>query len=41
MKGNTNQFSSSETRNQKAAKRFFKKALRPFHVLKLLVITDR
>ncbi|EEM13459.1 Transposase [Bacillus pseudomycoides DSM 12442] len=40
MKGNTIDFFLSKTRNQKAAKRFFKKALRPFHVLKLLVITD-
>ncbi|OCA85344.1 hypothetical protein A8F95_11805 [Bacillus wudalianchiensis] len=29
---------SSKTRNSKAAKRFFKKALRPFLVLTLLVI---
>ena len=38
-KGNTIDFCLSKTRNQKAAKRFFKKALRSFHVSKTRVIT--
>lgn len=38
-KGSTIDFSLSKTRNQKAAKRFFKKALRSFHVSKPRVIT--
>ena len=37
--GNTIDFCLSKTRNQKAAKRFFKKALRSFHVSKPRVIT--
>jgi transposase, IS6 family len=37
--GNTIDFCLSKTRDQKAAKRFFKKALRSFHVSKLRVIT--
>ena len=37
--GNTIDFYLSKTRNQKAAKRFFKKALRSFHVSKPRVIT--
>ncbi len=38
-KGNTIDFCLSKTRDQKAAKRFFKKALRSFHVSKPRVIT--
>ena len=38
-KGNTIDFYLSKTRDQKAAKRFFKKALRSFHVSKPRVIT--
>ncbi|MGG3674876.1 IS6 family transposase, partial [Bacillus nitratireducens] len=38
-KGNTIDFYLSKTRNHKAAKRFFKKALRSFHVSKPRVIT--
>ncbi|HDT6579646.1 TPA: IS6 family transposase [Bacillus cereus] len=38
-KGNTIDFSLNKTRGQKAAKRFFKKALRSFHVSKPRVIT--
>ncbi|MGZ9652990.1 IS6 family transposase [Bacillus cereus] len=38
-KGSTIDFFLSKTRNQKAAKRFFKKALRSFHVSKPRVIT--
>ncbi|WP_243526965.1 IS6 family transposase [Bacillus pseudomycoides] len=38
-KGNTIDFYLSKTRDHKAAKRFFKKALRSFHVSKLRVIT--
>ncbi|MGE7635582.1 IS6 family transposase [Bacillus paramycoides] len=38
-KGNTIDFYLSKTRDQKAAKRFFKKALRSFHVSKPSVIT--
>ncbi len=38
-KGNTIDFYLSKTRDQKAAKRFFKKALRSFHASKLRVIT--
>ena len=38
-KGNTIDFCLSKTRNQKDAKRFFKKALRSFHVSKPRVIT--
>ncbi|AKR13151.1 transposase (plasmid) [Bacillus thuringiensis] len=38
-KGNTIDFCLSKTRDQKAAKRFFKKALRSFHVSKQRVIT--
>ncbi|MED1436854.1 IS6 family transposase, partial [Bacillus mycoides] len=38
-KGNTIDFSLNKTRDQKAAKRFFKKALRSFHVSKPRVIT--
>ena len=38
-KGNTIDFYLSETRDKKAAKRFFKKALRSFHVCKPRVIT--
>ena len=37
--GNTIDFYLSKTRDQKAAKRFFKKALRSFHVSKPRVIT--
>ncbi|MCM3068653.1 DDE-type integrase/transposase/recombinase, partial [Priestia flexa] len=37
--GNTIDFYLSQTRNHKAAKRFFKKALRSFHVSKPRVIT--
>jgi transposase, IS6 family len=37
--GNTIDFYLSKTRNHKAAKRFFKKALRSFHVSKPRVIT--
>ena len=37
--GNTIDFCLSKTRDQKAAKRFFKKALRSFHVSKPRVIT--
>ena len=37
--GNTIDFSLSKTRDKKAAKRFFKKALRSFHVSKPRVIT--
>ncbi|PEE38190.1 IS6 family transposase, partial [Bacillus pseudomycoides] len=38
-KGSTIDFCLSKTRDQKAAKRFFKKALRSFHVSKPRVIT--
>jgi transposase, IS6 family len=38
-KGNTIDFYLSKTRNNKAAKRFFKKALRSFHVSKPRVMT--
>ncbi|MCX2829197.1 IS6 family transposase [Bacillus pseudomycoides] len=38
-KGNTIDFYLSKTRDHKAAKRFFKKALRSFHVSKTRVIT--
>ncbi|EJS45803.1 hypothetical protein ICG_05794 [Bacillus cereus BAG1X1-3] len=38
-KGNTIDFFLNKTRDQKAAKRFFKKAMRPFHVSKPRVIT--
>ncbi|SCC02667.1 Transposase [Bacillus mycoides] len=38
-KGNTIDFFLSKTRDQKAAKRFFKKALWSFHVSKPRVIT--
>ncbi|MGH0934093.1 IS6 family transposase [Bacillus mycoides] len=38
-KGNTIDFFLNKTRDQKAAKRFFKKALRSFHVSKPRVIT--
>ncbi len=38
-KGNTIDFYLSKTRDQKAAKRFFKKALQSFHVSKPRVIT--
>ncbi len=38
-KGSTIDFFLSKTRNQKAAKRFFKKALRSFHISKPGVIT--
>ncbi|MDM5155029.1 IS6 family transposase [Bacillus sp. DX1.1] len=38
-KGNTIDFRLSKTRDQKAAKRFFKKALRSFHVSQPRVIT--
>ncbi|PEK87159.1 IS6 family transposase [Bacillus mycoides] len=38
-KGSTIDFFLNKTRGQKAAKRFFKKALRSFHVSKPLVIT--
>jgi transposase-like protein len=38
-KGSTIDFYLSKTRDQKAAKRFFKKALRSFHVSKPRVIT--
>lgn len=38
-KGSTIDFFPSKTRNQKTAKRFFKKALRSFHVSKPRVIT--
>jgi len=38
-KGNTIDFFLNKTRGQKAAKRFFKKALRSFHVSKPRVIT--
>jgi transposase-like protein len=38
-KGNTIDFCLSKTRDQKAAKRFFKKALRSFHVSNPRVIT--
>lgn len=38
-KGNTIDFCLSKTRNQKATKHFFKKALRSFHVSKPRVIT--
>jgi transposase-like protein len=38
-KGNTIDFCLSKTRDQKAAKRFFKKALRSFHVSQPRVIT--
>ncbi|RFT67906.1 DDE domain-containing protein [Bacillus clarus] len=38
-KGNTIDFFLSKRKKQKAAKRFFKKALRPFHVSKPRVIT--
>jgi len=38
-KGNTIDFYLSESRDKRAAKRFFKKALRSFHVSKPLVIT--
>ncbi|MEK0224479.1 IS6 family transposase [Bacillus proteolyticus] len=38
-KGNTIDFYLSKTRDHRAAKRFFKKALQPFHVSKLRVIT--
>ncbi|PEZ06888.1 IS6 family transposase [Bacillus sp. AFS018417] len=38
-KGNTIEFYLSQTRDHKAAKRFFKKALRSFHVSKPRVIT--
>lgn len=37
--GNTIDFYLSKSRNHKAAKRFFKKALRPFHTSKPRVIT--
>ncbi len=37
--GNTIDFYLSKSRNRKAAKRFFKKALRSFHVSKPRVIT--
>lgn len=36
---NTIDFYLSKSRNHKAAKRFFKKALRSFHVSKLRIIT--
>ncbi|EJQ90932.1 Integrase catalytic region [Bacillus mycoides] len=38
-KGNTIDFYLSKTRDQKAAKRFFKKALQSFHVSKPRIIT--
>ncbi|SFK06876.1 DDE domain-containing protein [Bacillus sp. 71mf] len=38
-KGNTIDFYPSQTRDHRAAKRFFKKALRSFHVSKPRVIT--
>ncbi len=38
-KGNTIDFYQNKTGNQKAVKRFFKKALQSFHVSKALVIT--
>ncbi len=38
-KGNTIDFCLSKTRDQKAAKHFFKKALRSFHVSNPRVIT--
>ncbi|MBJ8038621.1 DDE-type integrase/transposase/recombinase, partial [Bacillus cereus] len=37
--GNTIDFYLSKSRNHKAAKRFFKKALRSFHVSKPRIIT--
>ncbi len=40
-KGNTIDFSLSKTRDLKAAKRFFKKALWSFHVSKPRVIVDK
>ena len=39
FEGSTIDFYLSTTRDHKAAKRFFKKALRSFHVSKLRVIT--
>ncbi len=39
LDGNTMDFCLSKTRNHKAAKCFFKKALRSFHVSKERVIT--
>lgn len=38
-KGNTIDFHLSKTRDQKAAKCFFKKALQPFHVSNTRIIT--